>query len=131
MNISGKIYQILPLQSGVGRSGEWRKQEVIVETDEQYPKKVCISFWGDKINPNFAAGEKLTIAVNIESREYNGKWYTDVRAWNVEQYSKANAEAVEVAETAPLPEVPPPFVETLPNEVNSFDEGDDGTGLPF
>ena len=50
MDISGKVIQILPKQTGAGKNGEWKKQDIIVETDGQYPKKVCVSIWGDKIN---------------------------------------------------------------------------------
>lgn len=84
MELSGKVISLLPLQKGQGKSGEWKKQEFIVETTDQYPKKVCISAWGDKIDQfGLAEGENVTVSVNLESREYNGRWYTDVRAWKV------------------------------------------------
>ena len=58
---------------------------MVVETEGQYPKKVCISVWGDKINPShLAVGNKLKIDFDVESREYNSRWYTDVKAWKVE-----------------------------------------------
>jgi hypothetical protein len=85
MELTAKLVQILPLQTGAGKNGtNWKKQDVIVETDGQYPKKVCISIWGDKINENILkVGKMLTISFDVESREYNGKWYTDVKAWKV------------------------------------------------
>ena len=84
MQLSAKLIQLLPLQSGTGKNGQWRKQDVIVETDGQYPKKVCISIWGDKINEDqLKVGNRLKIDFDVESREYNGKWYTDVKAWKV------------------------------------------------
>ncbi|HEY6505021.1 MAG TPA: DUF3127 domain-containing protein, partial [Chitinophagaceae bacterium] len=61
-----------------------------VETDGQYPKKVCISIWGDKINEGvLKMGSSLKIDFDVESREYNGRWYTDVKAWKIEAAGNA------------------------------------------
>ena len=85
MQLTAKLVQLLPLQTGTGKNGEWKKQDIIVETDGQYPKKICISIWGDKINTNqLQIGKSLNISFDVESREYNGRWYTDVKAWKVE-----------------------------------------------
>lgn len=89
MQISAKLIQILPLQSGTGKNGEWKKQDIIVETQEQYPKKICVSVWGDKIpSQPMMLGENLLIDFDIESREYNGRWYTDVKAWKIQMSSE-------------------------------------------
>ena len=50
MQLTGKLSQLLPIQAGTSKNGDWKKQDIIVETDGQYPKKVCISIWGDKNN---------------------------------------------------------------------------------
>ena len=85
MQLTAKLIQVLPLQTGSGKNGEWKKQDIIVETDGQYPKKVCISIWGDKPqNVELNIGQQYTIDFDIESREYNGRWYTDVKAWRIE-----------------------------------------------
>ncbi len=85
MELVGKLIQMLPLQTGTGRNGEWKKQDVIVETSGNYPKKVCISIWGDKINTQvLQTGNVLKISYELESREFNGRWYTDVRAWRID-----------------------------------------------
>ncbi|MFT3902146.1 MAG: DUF3127 domain-containing protein [Niabella sp.] len=85
MEITGTLVQLLPLQKGTGRNGEWKKQDIIIETQSQYPKKVCISIWGDKINESvLQVGKSLNISFDVESREYNGRWYTDVKAWKIE-----------------------------------------------
>jgi hypothetical protein len=61
-----------------------------LETPGQFPKKVCISLWGEKVDENkLSPGEKITASINIESREYNGRWYTDVRAWKIQKDSGA------------------------------------------
>ncbi len=86
MEIAGKVQQILPLVTGQGRNGEWRKQEFILETEGKYPKSVCISLWGDNIdNAHLREGEEVKAMIDISSREYNGRWYTEVRAWKVEK----------------------------------------------
>jgi Domain of unknown function (DUF3127) len=86
MQLTAKLTQLLPLQTGSGKNGQWKKQDIIVETEGTYPKKVCISIWGDKINESvLKIGSQLSISFDVESREYNGRWYTDVKAWKVEQ----------------------------------------------
>lgn len=84
MEITGTVVNLLPMQSGQGKNGTWKKQEFILETPGQYPKKVCLSLWGEKVDETrLTPGEKITASINIESREYNGRWYTDVRAWKI------------------------------------------------
>ncbi|MBO9617400.1 MAG: DUF3127 domain-containing protein [Niabella sp.] len=93
MQLTATLVQVLPLQKGTGKNGEWKKQDIIVETQAQYPKKVCISIWGDKINDSLLqTGKQLTISFDVESREYNGRWYTDVKAWKVEPAAAAGSQ---------------------------------------
>lgn len=85
MQLTAKLIQLLPLQSGAGKNGPWKKQDIIVETEGQYPKKICVSIWGDKINESqLKPGNMLSIDFDVESREYNGRWYTDVKARKIE-----------------------------------------------
>ena len=99
MEINGKIIELLPEKAGESAKGPWRKQEYILETEGQYPKKVCFMAWSDKID-EFAIreGESLVVTVDLESREYNGRWYTDVKAWKV---SRTGADGHETPYTAP------------------------------
>jgi len=91
MQLIAKLIQLIPLQSGKGKNGEWKKQDIIVETEGQFPKKICISIWGDKINEVLLKpGNELKIDFDIESREYNGRWYTDIKAWKIELASASN-----------------------------------------
>ena len=93
MELKGRVIQILPAQTGTGKKGQWKKQEFIVETQAQYPKKVCFSVWGDKIDQfNLAAGDMVVVSVDLESREYNGRWYTEARAWKVDKAGGAQAQ---------------------------------------
>jgi Domain of unknown function (DUF3127) len=85
MQLTAKLIQLLPLQSGTGKNGQWKKQDIIVETDATYPKKICVSIWGDKIDAGqLQTGNTLKIDFDVESREFNGRWYTDVKAWKIE-----------------------------------------------
>ena len=91
MEIIGNLVQVLPLQTGTSKNGEWKKQDIVIETPGQYPKKVCIAIWGDRINPaQLQVGNPLKISFDIESREFNGRWYTDVKAWKIENAQEGN-----------------------------------------
>jgi len=91
MEITGKITNILPIQSGTGKTGnEWKKQEIIIQTEEQYPKSICITLWGNTISDKIKLDEKIKASIDIESREYQGKWYTTVKAWKIESLSVSN-----------------------------------------
>jgi hypothetical protein len=93
MDISGKILQLLPLQTGQGKNGTWKKQELILETGDAYPKKVCIAVWGDKIDmSSHKPGDEVEVSFDVESREYNGRWYTDVKAWKITGKQKQGAQ---------------------------------------
>ncbi|HEX5001249.1 MAG TPA: DUF3127 domain-containing protein [Bacteroidia bacterium] len=87
LEITGKVSHLLPLESGEGKNGTWKKQYFVVEyMDGSYAKKVCIMLWGDKtdMGNSLKPGTEVKVAFNVESREYNGRWYTDVRAWKVD-----------------------------------------------
>jgi hypothetical protein len=86
MEIKGKVIQLLAVATGQGKKGQWRKQEFVIETPSQYPKKVCLSLWGDKIDQySLSMGDQVNVSVELESREYNGRWYTEARAWKLEK----------------------------------------------
>ncbi|MDX1617342.1 MAG: DUF3127 domain-containing protein [Balneolaceae bacterium] len=86
VQLKGTVEQVLEEQSGTGKNGPWRKQEFILKTEGDYPRQVCITQWGDNID-QFAVqeGEELVAHVDIQSREYQGRWYTDVKAWKIEK----------------------------------------------
>jgi len=83
MEAKGKVVQVLGIETGKG-TGQWRKQTYVLEQDGQYAKKVAFSVWGDNIEKfNLKVGQRIVVDVDIESREYNGKWYTDVKAYKL------------------------------------------------
>lgn len=88
MQINGKITNLLRLQTGQGKNGEWKKQEFIIETSGQYPKKVCVTAWGKTVDYVPSIGTEVNVSFDIESREYNGKYYTEVKAFKIETVGK-------------------------------------------
>ena len=83
MEIVGKVVRLGTLTEGQSARGPWRKQELIIETEEQYPRTVCLICWTNQIDEiqHFAPGQTIKAQIEISSREFNGKWYTDVRVW--------------------------------------------------
>lgn len=108
LNISGIVLSILPLQSGTSKAGnQWQKQDFILEKQGQYPRKVCVCLFGDNVEKfPLKVGQSVTASVDIESREFNGRWYTDVRAWNV-VYNDQQQGAPAPAPTATAPTAQP------------------------
>ncbi len=85
MEISGKVINVMDLLTGVGKTGNaWKKQEFVIETSDQYPKKVFFHLWGDKVDNNpLNIGDTISVSFDVESREFNGRWYTDLKAWKI------------------------------------------------
>ncbi|TVR74180.1 MAG: DUF3127 domain-containing protein [Marinilabiliales bacterium] len=108
--LEGKVLQILPAQSGTGKNGPWVKQDFIIETPGDFARKICISAWGDRAEEAGAlqAGDQVSVNVNIESREFNERWYTDVKAWKIEK-----AVSPDTPVPPPGEDVPPPSDEDL------------------
>jgi hypothetical protein len=87
LDITGKIVQKMNKTEGISKAGKaWSKQEFVIETQETYPRKVMISTMNEKVNDleRFNVGDLITASLNIESREYNGRWYTDARACKIQ-----------------------------------------------
>ena len=90
LEVKGKINQILKVDSGVSKAGkEWKKQEFIVETDDQFPKQVCFTLFNDKISllDGLNRGEDVNVSFSVESREFNGRWYHNINAWKIDRVS--------------------------------------------
>lgn len=85
MDITGKIIAVLPTRSGTSAKGtQWSSQTSVIETHEQYPKKVAFDVLGEKITEfNLQVGEEVTVSFDINAREFNGKWFNSVNAWKV------------------------------------------------
>lgn len=131
--IRGKITHVLAPQQGVSKAGkQWMKQEFVLETEGQYPKKVAFTIFGEeKIKKaQLQQGHIVEIEVDAESREYNGKWYTDLNAWRINNLSVGGTyqNPQNVYQQTPPPGYVPsgqPMQQPVNNPSN------DDSGLPF
>ena len=132
LEIEGRIARKLNVQTGTSSRGAWSKQEFVIEYQEgNFPAQLCMNVWGDdKVREldKYQVGDKVRISFNLSSREYNGRWYTDVRAWRIEpagQVQPAPVQAESYGQPSPAyQQAPAPTVDDLP--------GDDGSDdLPF
>lgn len=84
MEITGRITQIDPIQTIQGKKGDLIKQNFLIETLDKFPKKVCVTLWNNTIaDLSYNIGDAVVCSIDIESREYQGKYYTDIKAWKV------------------------------------------------
>ena len=130
LEIEGRIARKLNVQTGTSSRGAWSKQEFVIEYQEgNFPTQLCMNVWGDdKVREldKYQVGDKVKISFNLSSREYNGRWYTDVRAWRIEPAGQVQPAPMQeygqpagAAQAAPMP-----TIDDLP--------GDDGSDdLPF
>lgn len=123
MEIKGKIIVALPEMTGTSKAGNpWKKREYVLETQETYPKKVHFDFFGERADQfPLAVGDVITLSFDIESREFNGRWYTSIRGWKAEKDGAAPAPAAAPAQDFPGSVPPPP-------EIGGGADNDD---LPF
>lgn len=128
MEITGKVVRLGGLTEGTSARGPWRKQDLIIETDEQYPKTVCLTCWTNQIDEiqKMVPGQLIKAQIDISSREFNGKWYTDVRVWRFDPVT-ATAPA-QPAQPAAVHQTPPPA--GGPEEFFGPDSNN-GDDLPF
>ncbi|MBR1514363.1 MAG: DUF3127 domain-containing protein [Bacteroidales bacterium] len=133
MEIIGKVVRLGNLTEGTSARGPWRKQELIIETEEQYPRTVCLICWTNQIDEiqKFAPGQTIKAQIEISSREFNGKWYTDVRVWRFDPVgAAAPAAAPQYAQPAqPMHQTPP--AAAAPAQDYYPPAGDSVDDLPF
>ena len=131
MEIIGKLIQKLPLQSGISKTGNnWQKQEFVIETLEQYPRKICANLWGDRtaVLESLNIDDKVVMSFDLESREFNGKWYTDVKAWKLDPATANPQQLSPQAQSADPTSAP---ASDLPQDFETFTDEGGGDDLPF
>ena len=113
MEITGKIIAALEPRGGVSqRTGNsWKTQEFVIETHEQYPRKCVFNVFGeDRLREfNIQVGEELTVSFDIDAREFNGRWYNDIRAWRVVRVDPNAVAAAPAAAPQPQAYIPPQY----------------------
>ena len=128
LELEGRIARKLNAQTGTSARGAWSKQEFILEYQEgNFPSQVCMNVWGeDKVREldKYQIGDKVKVSFNLSAREYNGRWYNDIRAWRIEPVGASPNAA---AAPAPFPSAP---VAPPPTEIPAFTSMSD-EDLPF
>ena len=126
LELEGRIIRKLNVQTGVSARGNWSKQEFIVEYQEgSFPTQACFNVWGeDKVKDmeRFQIGDQVKVSFNINSREYNGRWYTNIRGWKSEP---ADAQQMQ------QPAAPAPQAAPAPTATPDFLASDSSDDLPF
>ena len=87
MELIAKLVKKLPQEVGQGKNGQWVKGAFVVETEEQFPKKVCFTVWGENMITALDAikeDDQIKVYFSVESREYNERWYTDLKAYRID-----------------------------------------------
>lgn len=86
MELQGKVIAVLPERSGVSARGEWKSQSFVIETHEQYPKQMVFDVFGaDRLAQfNINTGDEINVSFDITAHEYQGRWFNNIRAWNVQ-----------------------------------------------
>ena len=134
MEIQGKVIAVLPERSGVSARGEWKAQSFVIETHEQYPKKLCFDVFGaDRLAQfNIQSGEVINVSFDIDAHEYQGRWFNSIRAWNVTKVSQqamaSSANAAGVANPTNQQNLFPPEQQSAQQQAQQRGNSDD---LPF
>ena len=126
MELAGKVIAVLEPRGGVSKSGnEWKVQEYVIETHDQYPRRMCFDVFGaDKIQQfNIQVGEELNVFFDIDAREWQGRWFNSIRAWKVERVS--------AAQQMPPMDAPFPPMNAAPTAPVDFAASDEKDDLPF
>lgn len=104
MDVVGKIIAALPPKSGTSQSTgkPWQVNAYVLQTNEQTPKNIAFDVFGaERVEQyNLKVGDMVTVSIDIDAHEYNGRWYNQIRAWNVVNHASAQQPAAQ--------QVPPP-----------------------
>lgn len=126
MEFEGVVFKKLPVSKGVSARGEWQRQDVVFEVPSEFSRKICVTFFNKPTEADsLVEGQTYVVSVNVESREYNGKWYTDVRAWRVQP----KQQEVAPQGAAAMPDMPPFGDEPSYNSGASYGAGAAGAGV--
>ena len=130
MELQGKVIAVLPERSGVSARGEWKLKTYVIETQEQYPKKLAFDVFGaDRIaNFDIHLGEVINVSFDIDAREYQGRYFNQIRAWNVTKVSQQATAQARTAVAQPSAPYTPPAQQQQPQSTAPSSDPDN---LPF
>ena len=129
MELQGKVIAVLPARSGVSARGEWKSQSFVIETHDSFPRKMVFDVFGEErlTRFNILLGQEVNVSFDIDAHEYNGRWFNNIRAFDVRLVDPNTVSAAPAAQAAPAaPQQPAnaPFP-PQPEQSNSDDD------LPF
>lgn len=136
MELIAKLVKKLPQEIGEGKNGQWVKGAFVVETEEQFPKKACFTVWGENMITALDAikeDDQIKVHFSVESREYNERWYTDLKAYRIDSLMTVTPKQEQAQPVQPMTEKFPPqvkvpeHVERVPFDTPATEEDD----LPF
>ena len=128
MELQGKIIAVLPAREGTSARGPWKSQEYVIETHDQYPKKMVFNVFGADRIDQFAikTGEEIIVSFDIDAHEYNGRWFNNIRAWNIQRVDATAAMAGAPVAAAPVTPQPAPAAP----QATPFPPAQEGAGSP-
>ena len=138
MELQGKVIAETPERSGTSARGEWKVKGYVIETHEQYPKKMVFEVFGaDRLARfNIQVGQEVLVSFDIDAHEYNGRWFNDIRAWNVVPAAQAQPAGQPMGQqpaaatpAAPFPPADQPAAQ--PAQPSFETAADDSSDLPF
>lgn len=128
MELQGKVIAVLPARSGVSARGEWKSQSFVIETHDSFPRKMVFDVFGEErlTRFNIQLGQEVNVSFDIDAHEYNGRWFNNIRAFDVRLVdpNTVAAPAAQAAPAAPQQPANAPFP-PQPEQNNSDDD------LPF
>lgn len=134
MELQGKIIAVLAPREGTSARGPWKSQEYVIETHDQYPKKMVFNIFGADRIEQFAikTGEEVIVSFDIDAHEYNGRWFNNIRAWNIQRVDAAAVMAGAPATAAPVtPQPAQPAAQQAPFPPAQESAGSPEDDLPF
>ena len=117
LNVTGRVLQILPLQQGTSKAGKpWKSQMFVLETGGQYPKKIPIKLFGESVDKfPLQVGQEVTASLDLDGREWEGKWFPEIKAWNI-VYAGAQQAAPAPQPTYQPPQPQPDYQKAYPQQ---------------
>ena len=128
MELQGKVIAVLPARSGVSARGEWKSQSFVIETHDSFPRKMVFDVFGEErlTRFNIQLGQEVNVSFDIDAHEYNGRWFNNIRAFDV-RLVDPNTVAAPAAQAAPAAPQQPANAPSPPQPEQSNSDDD----LPF
>lgn len=137
MELQGKVIAVMDPRSGESARGKWMSQDYVIETHDNFPRKMVFNIFGeDRIKQfNIQAGEEIVVSFDIDAHEYNGRWFNNIRAWNIQRVDAAAAQAANPAPAAAPQPAPTPGATSQPGPTAPFppasEASESADDLPF